>query len=83
MQLKSNDEYDQLLKSGGISVDGRMFEVHEFLAPPRLLMCSKCNDPGHIRKYCKIKYDVCRRCGQDKSIGEHKDCTIVCHRCKQ
>ncbi|CAM4820308.1 unnamed protein product [Rotaria magnacalcarata] len=58
-------------------------EIHEFLAPPRLLICSECNDPGHMKRNCSFHYNACRRCGNDRSIGEHKECTICCHRCKQ
>ncbi|CAF0754050.1 unnamed protein product [Rotaria sordida] len=54
MELKSNSEYEGLLRSGGLSIGGHLIEAEEFLAPPRLLMCTKCNEPGHIRKYCAI-----------------------------
>ncbi|CAF3363257.1 unnamed protein product [Rotaria sp. Silwood2] len=83
IEIKSTTEYEQLLHKGGIIIDGQLIEVHEFLAPPQLLICSKCNDPGHVRKYCNLKYDACKRCGQDKSMGNHNECTICCHRCKQ
>ena len=46
-------------------------------------MCAKCCDPGHIRKHCKLNYDSCRRCGSDRSNGEHSECIAKCHRYQQ
>ncbi|CAF1526537.1 unnamed protein product [Adineta ricciae] len=83
IELKSSKEYEQLLKNGGIPIDGQIIEAEEFLAPPRLLICNKCNDPGHTRKNCYAKYDICRRCGKDRTTGEHNKCTIKCHRCQE
>ena len=51
IELKSNSEYEQILRSGGITIDEQLIEMQEFLAPPRLLMCSKCNEPDHIRVF--------------------------------
>ncbi|CAF0995819.1 unnamed protein product [Rotaria sp. Silwood1] len=82
MDLKDKHQYDKIINEGVLTLHGQLIEVSEFLAPPRLLICSKCNDPGHIRKNCKFQYDACRRCGQDRWIGEHKDCRIHCHRCE-
>jgi len=83
LELSSQNEYNVILKNGGISINGHIIEVNEFLSPPRLLICSKCNDPGHIRRNCKFQYDACRRCGKDRTIGDHKECTICCHRCNE
>ncbi|CAF2747665.1 unnamed protein product [Rotaria sp. Silwood2] len=83
IEVKSIVEYDQLIQKGAITLDGRLIELQEFLAPPRILICSKCNNPGHIRKNCSLDYDSCRRCGQDRSVGDHKECSINCHRRKK
>jgi hypothetical protein len=83
LEIKSTVEYDQLMHKGGITIDGRLIEIQEFLAPPRLLICSKCNYPGHIKKNCTLNYESCRRCGQDRLTGDHKECIVCCHRCKQ
>lgn len=83
LEVKSTNEYNQLLNRGGITIGGRLIEINEFLAPPRLLICSKCNDPGHTRRNCSFDYDACRRCAQDRSTGDHKECEIKCHRCCQ
>ena len=60
-----------------------MIEIQKFLAPPKLLLCSKCNGPGHVKRDCHFDYEACRRCGNDRTLGEHKQCTILCHRCNQ
>ncbi|CAF3825630.1 unnamed protein product [Rotaria sp. Silwood1] len=83
LELTSIDEYNSILNNGGITINGHLIEAHEFLSPPRLLICSKCNDPGHIRRNCNFQYDACRRCGKDRTVGEHKECIICCHRCNQ
>ena len=83
IELTSSTEYEKLLTRGELAIDGQLIEVAEFLAPPRLLICSKCNDPGHMRKNCGFEYEACRRCGEDRTKGDHKECTIKCHRCQQ
>ncbi|CAF1359016.1 unnamed protein product [Rotaria sordida] len=83
LEIKTTNEYNSLLKKGGITIDGSLIEIKEFLSPPRILICTKCNDPGHVRKNCKLEYEACRRCGEDRSVGNHKECKLCCHRCKQ
>lgn len=83
LELTSTDEYERILRNGSISIDGQLIEAQEFLAPPRLLMCGRCNDPGHVRKNCNLGYEACRRCGKDRTEGSHDECKINCHRCQQ
>ncbi|CAF4512214.1 unnamed protein product [Rotaria sp. Silwood2] len=83
IEIKSSTECDKLLSNGGLTIDDHIIELNEFLASPQLLFCSKCNDSGHVRKHCNLQYDACRRCGEDKSTGNHNECNICCHRCKQ
>ncbi len=82
IDLSIHDEYTRMLHGGVIAIAGQLIEVSEFLAPPRLLICSKCNSPGHIKKECKNDVDLCRRCGQNRYQGDHKECTIKCHHCE-
>ncbi|CAF3156341.1 unnamed protein product [Rotaria socialis] len=83
LELTSIDEYNTLLNNKGITINGHIINAFEFLSPPQILICSKCNDPGHIKRNCNFPYEACRRCGQDRTIGEHKECIISCHRCEQ
>ncbi|CAF1580902.1 unnamed protein product [Adineta ricciae] len=82
LDLMDHNEYMRILNSGVFAIAGQLIETSEFLAPPRLLICSKCNTPGHIKKNCKINCDTCRRCGGDGAQGDHVTCNIQCHHCK-
>jgi hypothetical protein len=62
-------------------MDGQCLHVDEYLAAPRVLFCSKCNEPGHNKKQCTFPFERCKRCGKDRKNGEHKDCAIKCHNC--
>lgn len=81
IEMISHDEYTKLLNSGVLAIGGQLIEAAEFLAPPRILICSRCNTPGHTKKDCKMEIDICRRCGGNKKQGEHKECIIKCHHC--
>jgi hypothetical protein len=75
-------DYDKIIKNGKIGLQGQIFEIEEYLLPPKILICSKCNTPGHAKKTCQSSIDLCRRCGQDKKINnEHTECPIKCHHC--
>ncbi|CAF0804004.1 unnamed protein product [Didymodactylos carnosus] len=53
------------------------------IIPPKLLICSRCNHPGHTKKSCQnSNYDICRRCGADRNDQHnHQECEIKCHHC--
>ncbi|CAM4829840.1 unnamed protein product [Rotaria magnacalcarata] len=74
-------DYNTILNNGQISFCSQLYTVSEFLEAPKLLICSKCNSPGHMKKQCQSKYDRCRRCGGDRIIGDHVECSIKCHHC--
>ncbi|CAF4534498.1 unnamed protein product, partial [Didymodactylos carnosus] len=82
VDLLSKNEYETILNCGKISISGQLYDVNEFLPSPNLLICSKCNSPGHMRKNCGCTIEVCRRCGKEKTDGfDHKVCDIKCHHC--
>ncbi|UJR18407.1 hypothetical protein I4U23_005312 [Adineta vaga] len=82
IDLLSKEEHDKILISGKFVIDGHLYGVDEFLPSPKLLLCNKCNTPGHIKKHCKSSIDICRRCGKDRNDGEnHYTCNINCHHC--
>jgi hypothetical protein len=82
LDITSKDEMKKILNGGVFPLGGHLLEVTEFLAPPQVLICSRCNCPGHVRKECKGPFDRCRRCGLNKAQGDHKECTIKCHHCE-
>ena len=82
IDLLSTDEYTTVLNSGKFVIDGHLYEVDEYLPSPKLLICNKCNTPGHIRKNCRSEIEVCKRCGKDRNDGSnHKICIVKCHHC--
>ncbi|CAF4913810.1 unnamed protein product [Rotaria sp. Silwood1] len=74
-------EYNNILNSGTITLGGMLCEVDEYLPAPKILLCTKCNVPGHTKKVCRLEYERCRRCGNNRSNGDHKQCNILCHHC--
>jgi hypothetical protein len=82
MDLLKLDEYKQLLNAGILCYEGQCLHVFEYLAAPRVLFCSMCNLPGHTKRQCNLSFERCKRCGDKRTEGEHKECSIVCHNCK-
>jgi hypothetical protein len=66
-------DYESILNSGIIGIQGQLFDVDEYLPAPKILICTKCNIPGHTKKQCQASIEKCRRCG-----GDHKLCQIKC-----
>ena len=60
LELIFLDEYDLIINNAGITINEHLVEAIGFLSPPRLLICSKYNDPRHMRSNCKFQYDSCR-----------------------
>ena len=80
--ILNENEYNKIFNAGIICLEGLCLHVYEYLAAPRVLFCSKCNEPGHSKKFCTLKFDRCRRCGKDRNNGEHSNCVIICHNCQ-
>ncbi|CAF1328687.1 unnamed protein product [Didymodactylos carnosus] len=53
VEILSECEYNSLLNSGKINLHGHLYDVYEFLPPPKVLMCNRCNKPGHTKKSCR------------------------------
>ena len=85
VEILDKKEYNKLLNSGKINLGGRLFSINEYLPCPRILICNRCNLPGHTKKACRNSdVDICRRCGKPRTnIQEHKECEIKCHHCQE
>ncbi|CAF3341644.1 unnamed protein product [Rotaria sp. Silwood2] len=81
MDVYDKNECNNILNSGTITLGGMLCEVDEYLPAPKILLCTKCNSPGHAKKLCKLDYERCRRCGNDRNHGDHKQCNVLCHHC--
>jgi hypothetical protein len=82
VDIVDKNELSRLLNKGIISLTGNILNIDEYLPAPKLLICSKCNHPGHIKKECTAHFDVCRRCGFDRNDGnDHAVCPVSCHHC--
>ncbi|CAF0855382.1 unnamed protein product [Didymodactylos carnosus] len=83
IELLNYSEYEDLIHSRKISLNGNAHETDEFLPAPKMMICGRCNCPGHTKKNCQIsQFDICKRCGKDRThIQEHRGCQIKCHHC--
>jgi hypothetical protein len=54
------EDYNKIINDGKIGLQGQIFEVEEYSPPPKILICSKCNTPGHMKRTCqeKMKFAV-------------------------
>ncbi|CAF4628604.1 unnamed protein product, partial [Rotaria socialis] len=50
IDFQDETEYNTILNSGKVSIYGQLIDCDEYLPAPKLLICSKCNTPGHTRK---------------------------------
>ncbi|CAF1473615.1 unnamed protein product [Adineta steineri] len=73
---------DELLKKKHIYINNSRFTVVEYLAPAKVLVCSKCFGIGHFRNNCKNQLDICKVCGEGvKDIVAHKETCNKTPRC--
>lgn len=84
--IKKVDIIDDLLKRRFIYLNSSRYSIMEYIAPAKVLVCSKCFQIGHFRSTCPSLSEVCRVCGLEvKDIKQHKDqCNNkhCCIRCK-
>ncbi|CAF1120850.1 unnamed protein product [Rotaria sp. Silwood1] len=85
VEILEKKEYIKILNSGKINLGGQLYSVDEYLPSPRILICNRCNLPGHTKKSCRNSdVDICRRCGKPRTnIKEQMDCEIKCHHCQE
>ncbi|CAF3332708.1 unnamed protein product [Rotaria sp. Silwood2] len=74
-------DYNKLLNSGIVCIEGHCLHLVEYLAVPRVVFCHQSNEPGHSKRQYQFNYERCKRYGGDRKNGDHKECTIKCHNC--
>ncbi|CAF2986698.1 unnamed protein product [Rotaria sp. Silwood2] len=84
IEFLDKKDYDTLLNSKKINLMGQLYDINEFLPAPKILICRRCNQPGHTKKVClNSSFDICHCCGGNRTnIEEHKECPIKCHHCQ-
>ncbi|CAF4414542.1 unnamed protein product [Rotaria sp. Silwood2] len=55
---------DQILTAGKININYRSYDVEEYIAPARVLICSKYCGIGHFKCQCTQSNVTCKTCGQ-------------------
>lgn len=54
VDFSDKKDYESILNSGIIGIQGQLFDVDEYLPAPKILICQKCNTPGHTKKQCQL-----------------------------
>lgn len=82
VEFCQRSDYAKLMDDGKVGLQGQIFEVEEYLPPPKILICNKCHIPGHTKKACQSSINICRRCGMDRNNGNnHAECPLKCYHC--
>lgn len=82
IDILDKEEYTTILNNGVLVVGGHLYNVEEFLPSPRVMICQRCNFPGHMKRNCTEKMDKCGRCGLVRTNAmEHRECPIKCRHC--
>ncbi|CAF2033688.1 unnamed protein product [Rotaria magnacalcarata] len=65
---------DELLSKKHIYIHNIRYPLTEYLAPAKVLVCTKCFQIGHFRSTCKSSMELCKICGTAvDDLKEHKD----------
>lgn len=77
---------DELISKKFIYVNNLRFSTTEYIAPAKVLICTRCFKIGHFKSSCRSKFDYCRNCGEvcyDSNTHKLKcDKITCCIRCK-
>ncbi|CAF1289161.1 unnamed protein product [Rotaria sordida] len=63
IEFVSTSARDQILAAGKININYRSYDVEEYIAPARVLICSKCCGIGHFKRQCTQSNETCKTCG--------------------
>ncbi|CAF3633762.1 unnamed protein product [Rotaria sp. Silwood1] len=74
LDINNINVIDELVGKKFLSIDNLRLEVMEYLAPAKVLICSKCYQIGHFRSTCKSTLEYCKTCGfSSKDLNQHKE----------
>jgi hypothetical protein len=79
VECKKPEQRNDILLKGKILIECLSFEVEEYLALARVLICSKCMAIGHFRKQCQQQYETCKKCGTECPDLKQHNCTEELH----
>ncbi|CAF3461647.1 unnamed protein product [Rotaria sp. Silwood1] len=86
LDIQNISVIDKLLGKKFIYYENLRLGTTEYLAPAKVLVCTKCFEIGHFRSTCRSDLDHCRKCGVGVSdIKQHLEkCTnkLCCVRCQ-
>jgi hypothetical protein len=86
LDINNGKVIDELIRKRFIYVNNIRFSITEYMAPAKVLVCTKCFIIGHFRNSCKSKLDYCKICGLGvEDLNLHKnscDKSLCCVRCK-
>ncbi|CAF2146604.1 unnamed protein product [Rotaria magnacalcarata] len=77
VELTSSSARDELLNKKRIIVNYITYDIIEYLAPPNVLICSKCMALGHFKKQCTQIKETCRTCGDQVEDMKNHKCSNV------
>lgn len=69
--------YDRIMKVGNVFVGYDSCQVYDAIS---VLRCFKCNDFGHVSKYCS-GLQICPRCTENHAVKDCKSNTLKCSNC--
>ncbi|CAF3317144.1 unnamed protein product [Rotaria sp. Silwood2] len=84
LDICSVEIIEELLRKKFVYNNNLRLSVAEYLAPAKVLICSKCFQIGHFRSTCKSRLEFCKICGVGvDDLKQHKNCTKprCCVRC--
>ena len=67
---------DEMLNRRKIFINSLSYDIDQYMAPARVLICGMCMGLGHFRKQCRQKEDTCKKCGM--TFNDIEDHTAPC-----
>jgi hypothetical protein len=84
IEFNKPEQRNDILFKGKILIGSLSYVIKEYLAPARVLICSKCMAIGHFRKQCQQSNETCKTCGDSCPDLKQHSCSnnLNCIHCK-